>query len=118
MKKYIREILILSFQIIFMFVMPILSNPYHNVECFLLVAKETFILSFIAGIVLDSNLKYFYTFIVSLIFGFIFSFIYPIINLTDVSNVIYVFWFFLISSIGLAIGILVSLFLTNKKEDL
>lgn len=108
MKKYIKELIILIFQLFMYYIFPLFAGPTDAMGMVFLILVATFILSIIIGSISKNKIKYFYPVIICLLF------IPSVFIYYNKSALIHAVWYFVESYIGLAIG-LVFYALTNKK---
>lgn len=107
MKKYLKEFSILFIQLFIFYMFPLFAGPTDAMGMVLLIILVTFILSLIVGSISNSKLKYFYPIITSIIF------IPSIFIYYNESALIHSVWYFVVSTIGLIIGIIID-FVFNK----
>ena len=106
MKKFWKEILILIIQVFLFYILPLFAGPADIMGLFLILIGGTFILSIISGISKE-KVKYFYPLVVSILF-------LPSIFIYYNENFfIYIVWYFVVSLIGLVMGIIIYLII-NK----
>ncbi len=112
MRKYIREIIILFVQIFLFYILPLFAGPTDIMGLIILLVFGTFVLGLVIGVVSKLKLKYIYPIIVVLLF------VPTVFIYYNETAFVHSLWYLVSSTIGEVIGILVNLFLTNKKEDL
>lgn len=68
MRKYIREIIILFFQIFLFYILPLFASPTDIMGLIVLLILGTFVLGFVMGVISKIEFKYIYPIIVVLLF--------------------------------------------------
>lgn len=112
MKKYLKEIIILLIQLFMFYIFPLFAGPTDAMGMVLLIILMTFTLSLIIGILSNEKMKFLYPLITSLLF------IPSVFIYYNESALVHALWYFVISSIGLLISILLEKiisFFTSKK---
>ena len=104
MKKYIKELVLVLVQGLVFYVLPLFCGPTDMMGLVFLIALSVFVLSLIMGILSKEKIKYAYPLAISIIF-IPSTFIYY-----NVSALIHAVWYFVISIIGLLIGMLIKKF--------
>lgn len=99
MIKYMKEIIVLLIQLFMFYIFPMFSGPTDAMGMVVLIILMTFILSLIIGSISKEKIKYLYSLIVAIIF------IPSIFIYYNESALIHSIWYFVVSSIGLVIGI-------------
>lgn len=99
MKNYLLEIMLILIQILVFYLLPLTAGPTDTMGLVILLVLINFILSMIMGIFSNKRIKYFYPVIISLLF------IPTVFIYYNESALIHSLWYFVISYIGLAIGI-------------
>ena len=115
MKKYIREIVVLLLQMFIFYLLPMCMGNIGALGMVFLILLTTFVLSIIIGAISKNNIKYFYPAIVSILF------IPTIFIYYNESAFVHSLWYFVVSSIGLVIGIImnkISNIKVNKVIDI
>ena len=107
MKKYLKEIIILLFQLFMFYIFPLFAGPTDAMGMVLIIIMVTFVLSLIIGSISNSKLKYLYPILTSIIF------IPSIFIYYNESALIHSLWYLFVSTIGLIIGIIID-FVFNK----
>ena len=108
MKKYIKEIIVLTIQLFMFYIFPLFAGPTDAMGMVILILLSTFILSIIIGAISKEKLSYYYPLIVSIVF------IPSVFIYYNESALIHSIWFFVDSLIGMVLGIVIKK-LTNKK---
>ena len=101
MKKYWKEILILTIQLFLFYILPLFAGPTDLIGLVVLLIVGTFILSIIISSISKEKVKYFYPLVVSILF------IPSIFIYYNESALIHTVWYFVDSLIGLVIGIII-----------
>ena len=101
MKKYLKEIIILTIQLIVYYLLPLTAGPADGMGLVVLIILLTNILSLILGIISNNKYKLLYPIIVSIIF------IPSVFIYYNESALIHSIWYLVDSSIGIFIGTLI-----------
>ena len=101
MKKYLKEIIILTIQLIVYYLLPLTAGPADGMGLVVLIILLTHILSLILGIISNNKYKLLYPIIVSIIF------IPSVFIYYNESALIHSIWYLVDSSIGIFIGSLI-----------
>ena len=107
MKKFWKEILILTMQLFLFYIVPLLIGSTDIIGLVLLLIVGTFILSIIISSISKEKVKYFYPLAVSILF------IPSIFIYYNETALIHIVWYFVDSLIGLVMGTIIYR-LTNK----
>ena len=110
MKKFLKEISILSIQLFMFYIFPLFAGPTDAMGMVLLIILATILLATILGIISNNKFKYCYPLVVSLLF------IPSIWIYYNESALIHSVWYLVISSIGLFIGTIINKILNKKKQ--
>ena len=102
MKKYLKEIAILSIQLFIFYIFPLFIDLYGPIGMVLMLILTTFILSIIISIISKLKIKYLYPIACAILF------IPSIFIYYNESALIHSMWYLFISSIGIFIGIIIS----------
>lgn len=100
MKKYLKEIIILLMQLFMFYIFPLFAGPADEMGMVLLIILTTFVLSIILGVISKEKARYLYPVIIAILF------IPSIFIYYNSSALIHIIWYFIDSSIGLVIGII------------
>ena len=100
MKKYVKELIILLLQLFMFYIFPIFTGPTDAMGMVFMILLITFILSIIVANVSKEKYKYFYPIIISILF------IPSVFIYYNDSALIHAIWYFLVSMVGLLIGII------------
>lgn len=101
MRKYIREIIILSFQIFLFYILPLFAGPTDIMGLIILLVLGTFVLGLVMGIVSKLEFKYIYPIIVVLLF------VPTVFIYYNETAFVHVLWHLVSSTIGEIIGIFI-----------
>lgn len=107
MNKLKKEIIILLIQIIIFYIFPGFAGPTDAMGMVFLLLLMTLLLSIAVGISIPSKTKFFYPFIVVLLF------VPSIFIYYNISALIHTLWYFVISFAGTLIGIIANLFINS-----
>ena len=83
------------------YIFPLFSGPTDTIGMVVLILIATFILSIVVGLILKEKIKYLYSLIVSLMF------IPSVYIYYNESALIHSVWYFVISCVGILIGVLI-----------
>lgn len=108
MKKYSKEIVVCLLQIFVFYVLPNLMGNIGALGMVLLLLIITFWLSILIGWISSSKIKYFFPFVVALLF------IPSIFIYYNESALIHSIWYLVDAAIGIVIGTIINK-LTKKK---
>ena len=108
MKRYLKEIIILIFQLFMFYISPLFAGPTDTMGMVLLIILTTLLLSIIIGSISKEKIKYLYPIIVAILF------IPSIFIYYNESALIHSVWYLIVSSIGLLVGTIIYK-VTHKK---
>jgi len=109
MKKYIKEIFIFLIQFATYYIYPNFAlNPMGMV---FMIMFLTFILSIISGVILNNKIKCFYPLFISMLF------IPSVFLYYNSSALVHFLWYFIVSSIGITIGIVFNKILEKNRKE-
>ena len=108
MKRYLKEIIILIFQLFMFYILPLFAGPTDTMGMVLLIILTTLLLSIIIGSISKEKIKYLYPIIVAILF------IPAIFIYYNESALIHSVWYLIVSSIGLLVGTIIYK-VTHKK---
>ena len=103
MKKYTRELVLLLLQLLLFYVYPCFAESAGPMGMVLIILIATFLLSFLAGILCRSKLKYLYPAAAALLF------IPSVFIHYNESALVHSLWYLVVSAVGLLIGLLAAL---------
>lgn len=98
MKRYIKEFVILVFQLFMFYVFPVFAGPTDAMGMVLLIIMATLLASFVLGVLSDKKIKYLYPVVISIIF------IPTVFIWYNESALIHSVWYLVISTFGLLTG--------------
>ncbi len=101
MKKYWKELIILTLQLLMFYVSPLAAGPADAIGMVLLIVIATFILAMAMGIMSKEKIKYLYPIFTSVLF------IPSVFIYYNESALVHSVWYLVISSIGLSMGALI-----------
>lgn len=108
MKKYTKEIIVLTFQLFMFYIFPLFAGPTDAIGMVILILLFTFILSTIIGAFSKEKLSYLYPLIIAILF------IPSVFIYYNESALIHAIWYFVDSLLGMVLGIGINK-LGNKK---
>ena len=103
MKKYLKEIITISIQILIFYIFPLFAGPTDAMGMVVLMLLATLVLSLILTIISKEKIKYLYPLVVAIIF------VPSIFIYYNESALIHSLWYFVSSLLGTILGII-----TNK----
>ena len=109
MKKYLKEITILTIQIFMFYIFPLFAGPTDAMGMVFLILVTTFILSIILASISKEKTKYFYPILVSIIF------IPSVFIRYNSSALIHSLWYLVTSIIGMLIGTIINKLVKKLK---
>ena len=98
MKKYLKEIIIFSLQVLVFYILPLFAEPTDMMGLVLLIIIFTFVLSIVLGSISKNIIKYFYPLATSVIF------IPSVFIYYNSSALVHALWYLVISVVGIGIG--------------
>ena len=101
MKKYIKELVVLSLQLFMFYIFPLFAGPTDAMGMVLLIILATLLLSFVLGILSGRRIKYLYPPVIAVLF------IPTLFLYYDVSAIVHSLWYLVVSSVGLLPGALI-----------
>ena len=110
MKKYLKEIIIFLLQMFMFYIFPLFAGPTDAIGMVLLIFLSTIILGFLITMVSNSEIKYAYPLLISLLF------IPSVFIYYNGSALIHSTWYFVGSSIGVFFGIIIILIKKKIKK--
>lgn len=109
MKKYWKEITVLIVQLLMFYVFPLTAGPTDAMGMVFVIIIATFILSMIVGSIARGKIKYLYPLLTAILF------IPSVFVYYNDSALIHSVWYFVISLVGLLIGVLIHYFFSKKR---
>lgn len=101
MKKYLKEIIILIIQLFMFYVFPLFAGPTDAMGMVFLIILATLLISIIIGSISNKKAKYLYPIMIAILF------VPSVFIYYNESALIHSVWYFVISSVGLLIGIII-----------
>ena len=108
MKKYIKEIVVILLQMFIFYLLPMCMGNIGALGMVFLILLTTFILSKIIGAISKNKVKYLYPIAVAILF------IPTIFIYYNESAFVHALWYFVVSSVGLVIGMIANK-ISSKK---
>ena len=108
MRKYIKEIIILSLQLFMFYIFPLFAGPTDVIGMVVLIIASTAILGLILGITSKQGIKFAYPLVVSILF------IPSVFIYYNETALVHALWYLVVSGIGLGIGSLIRLLFCRK----
>lgn len=109
MRLYIKEIIVMLFQLFMFYVFPLFAGPTDAMGMVVLIILTTFLLSIIIGLISNKKIKYLYPVIIAIVF------IPSVFIYYNETAMIHSMWYLVVSGIGMLIGaILRKLIFKNK----
>lgn len=110
MKKYLKEIIILTIQLFMFYVFPLFAGPTDAMGMVVIIIFSTLILSLILSSISMNKVKYFYPVITALIF------IPSVFIYYNDSALVHSIWYLITSLFGTSIGLIINkINMLNKK---
>ena len=109
MRLYIKEIIVMLFQLFMFYVFPLFAGPTDAMGMVVLIILTTFLISIIIGLISNKKIKYLYPVITAIVF------IPSVFIYYNETAMIHSMWYLVVSGIGMLIGaILRKLIFRNK----
>ena len=108
MKKYLKEIIILSLQLFMFYIFPLFAGPTDAMGMVFLIWVSTIVLGMILAIISNKKIKYLYPIVIAIIF------IPSIFIYYNESALIHSLWYLVSSSFGILIGTIINKLLNRK----
>ena len=109
MRLYIKEIIVMLFQLFMFYVFPLFAGPTDAMGMVVLIILTTFLISIIIGLISNKKIKYLYPVITAIVF------IPSVFIYYNETAMIHSMWYLVVSGIGMLIGaILRKLIFKNK----
>lgn len=102
MKKYITEIWIFLIQLLMFYVSPLFAGPADGMGLVVLILLATMILSVVIGGISKNKIKYFYPAATAV------AFLPSVFLYYNESAFMYAVWYFVVSTVGMLVGIILS----------
>ena len=110
MKRYVKEMIILLFQLFMFYIFPLSAGPTDAMGMVVMIILATLFLSFIIGIVSNSKIKYLYPIITSV------TFLPSVFIYYNESALIHSVWYLVVASTGLLIGSIINIVFRKIKN--
>ena len=101
MKKYLKEIIVLTIQLFMFYIFPLFAGPTDAMGMVFIIWLSTIVLGIILTIISTNKIKYLYPIIISILF------IPSVFIYYNESALVHSIWYLVSSSIGLLIGIII-----------
>ena len=101
MKKYLKELIIISIQLIMFYLFPLTAGPTDMMGLVLILLFTTLLLSGILTIISNNKIKYIYPIIVAIVF------IPSVFIYYNESALIHSVWYLVVSVIGTIVGYII-----------
>lgn len=109
MKKYIKEIIILSLQLFMFYIFPMFAGPTDAIGMVFLIIISTLVLSFVLGIFSGNSLKFLYPIVTAV------AFVPSVFIYYNQTALIHSVWYLVVSAVGLAVGTIINI-IFNKVQ--
>ena len=103
MKRYLKEIIILTLQVLMFYILPLFAGPTDMMGLVFLLILFTFLSSIAMGTVSNCKIKYLYPPVISV------AFIPSVFIYYNSSALIHAVWYLVVSIVGLLVGVGVNL---------
>ena len=109
MRLYIKEIIVMLFQLFMFYIFPLFADPTDAIGMIVLIILATFLFSIVLGLISDKKMKYLYPIITAILF------VPSVFIYYNETALIHSVWYLVVSSVGMLIGaILRKLIYRNK----
>ncbi len=98
MKKYLKEIIIFSLQVLVFYILPLFAGPTDIMGLVLIIIFSTFALSLVLGAISGNLVKYFYPLATSAVF------IPSVFIYYNSSALVHALWHLVIAIVGIGLG--------------
>ena len=109
MKKYIKEIIILSLQLFMFYIFPMFAGPTDAMGMVFLIIISTLVLSFVLGIISGNSLKFLYPIVTAV------AFVPSVFIYYNQTALIHSVWYLVVSAVGLVVGTIINI-IFNKVQ--
>ena len=110
MKKYTKEVIILTLQLLLFYVFPLTAGPTDAMGMVFLIICGTFLFSLLMGALSGSNLKFLYPIVTSILF------IPSVFIYYNESALVHALWYLVIAGIGTGIGSFIRFIVCKIKK--
>lgn len=98
MKKYLKEIIIFTLQVLIFYILPLFAGPTDIMGLVLLLIFSVFLSSFLLGAISGNIVKYFYPLAAAILF------IPSVFIYYNSSALVHSLWYFVVSVTGMTLG--------------
>ncbi len=109
MKKYLKEFVVLLFQLFMFYVFPLFAGPTDAMGMVVLIILATLLLSVVIGLISNKKIKYLYPLITAILF------VPSVFIYYNESALIHSVWYFVVSSVGLVSGTILKKLICRNK---
>ena len=109
MRLYIKEIIVMLFQLFMFYVFPLFAGPTDAMGMVVLIILTTFLLSIIIGLTSNKKIKYLYPVIIAIVF------IPSVFVYYNETAMIHSMWYLVVSGIGMLIGAIIRKLIFKNK---
>ena len=109
MRIYIKEIIVMLFQLFMFYVFPLFAGPTDAMGMVVLIILTTFLLSIIIGLISNKKIKYLYPVIIAIVF------IPSVFVYYNETAMIHSMWYLVVSGIGMLIGAIIRKLIFKNK---
>ena len=109
MRLYIKEIIVMLFQLFMFYVFPLFAGPTDAMGMVVLIILTTFLLSIIIGLISNKKIKYLYPVITAIVF------IPSVFIYYNETAMIHSMWYLVVSGIGMLIGAIIRKLIFKNK---
>ena len=102
MKKYTREIIIITIQLLIFYIFPLFAGPTDIMGMVVLMLFNTLILSLIITLISKNKIKYLYSIVVAIIF------IPSVFIYYNQSALVHSLWYLITSLVGMLLGLIIN----------
>ena len=110
MRRYLKEIIILTLQVLMFYILPLFAGPTDMMGLVYLLILFTFLSSIAMGTVSNCKIKYLYPPVIAL------AFIPSVFIYYNNSALIHSVWYLVVSVVGLLIGAGINLIISRVKK--
>ena len=100
MKKYIKEIILLTLQLFMYYIFPLFAGPTDAMGMVVLIILATFVLGMVLGVISRNKIKFLWPVVISVLF------IPSVFIYYNETALVHALWYLVISSVGLLMGIM------------
>lgn len=110
MKRFIKEIVVLLFQMFMFYIFPVFMYLYEPIDTVMLILVTSFILSMVLTIISRNKIKYLYPIVIAILF------IPTVFIYYNESALVHSVWYMVVSVIGLFIGSIINFTIKKMKK--